>query len=156
MGHCVMFPFIILASFIAIITSTLASFPFIEPKRNLLMIITVAGLFTASVLEIVTGWLYRSDLVKQQQKLDEFVDKPFGDDGFLNNIGNKILGGDNFLNDFMQTVHELGSGALEAGNASIYMVIVGCLNTTVFGYGLFILISERNKRNKFSKGMMMN
>merc|ERR1712061_19807 len=92
---CIAFPFIILSTFIALVTSLLASLPFIKPKRNLLMIIATTCLFICSILEIFTGWIYRSDLYKQKARLEHKTTNPFDDDSFFGNIGNKIVNRDN-------------------------------------------------------------
>ena len=154
-ASCAMFPFIILSSFIAIVTSTISSLPFVKPKREMMMIIATSCVFITGVLEIVTGWLYRSDLFKQQHKLEKKINEPFGE-GFFESIGNKIAGGDNIFNDFLTTVHEIGSGALVPGNASIFTMVVGCVNMLVFGYAVFVLVSDRkSKGSKFVEGVAM-
>merc|ERR1712117_22406 len=95
---CITFPFIILSTFIALITSLLASLPFIKPKRNLLMIIATSCMFICSTLEIFTGWIYRSDLYKQKERLKHKTTNPFDEDSFFGNIGNKLVNKDNIFN----------------------------------------------------------
>ena len=152
---CITFPFIMLTSFIALVTSFLASLPFIKPKRNMLMIIATTSLFICSFLEIFTGWIYRSDLYKQKEKLDHKTSNPFDEDSFFGNIGNKIVNKDNIFKDALDAVNELASNTLVPGNASVYTAVLGGLNLAIFGYAVFILISERRTKSSYSEGIAL-
>lgn len=153
-ASCVMFPFILLSSFVAIVTSLLSSLPFLKPKRQLLLLITVFGILTAAVLEITTGSLYRKDLFQQQEKLNNKVDKPFGE-GFLENIGNTLVKENKFTSWFLDSAQKLGSGMLQAGEASVLTIVAGSVNLVLFGYACYILVSERRRNKSFTEGIPM-